>query len=141
MSRKPNLVAAFATAIVVMGGATSTWADKSLRPWTSQTERHGERNRAEPVPPGGLEHYEPSPRPEGTQIFIGTPEAYDGYRPYYGPYVYGREVRREGGKPFVGYGSANGGDCRRWAWEHQRGTKWLWGIIESSSGEWRCAEW
>lgn len=138
MLRKPTLAVALATSILVMGGATFAGADKSLRPWTSHIERYGERDRTERVPPAGLEHYEARPRPEGTQMFIGTPETYDGYRPYYGPYVLGRD----GSKPIAGpgYGSTHGGDCRRWAWEHQRNNKWLWGIIESSSGEWRCAE-
>jgi len=143
MSRNPNLAVAFAALLVVLSGATPAEADKSLSPYARHPERIGERDRYERSPPLDTERHEIRQRPEGTQIFIGTPQSYDGYSPYYGPYIYGRGGRRDAGTPYVdpGYGSVDDGDCRRWAWEPKRSAKWLWGVIESSSGGWRCAEW
>lgn len=139
--------------LVALGGVASAYDDKSLQPpprggYGGSAGAYDDKSLRPPPPPpgggygGGTVEYAPPPRPEGVQIFVGTPDEHHGYRPYYGPYMYPRGGGRGGG-PYVGpgYGYANDADCRRWAWEPERGGKWLWGIIEFSSGQWRCAEW
>jgi hypothetical protein len=89
---------------------------------------------------GYMEGYPPPQRPPGIQVFVGTPYAYNGYRRYYGPYMYGSPTR-SGTNLYAGPDHGDGGACRRWAWVHLEPGKWLWGIIDSPNGEWRCAEW
>ena len=129
MSRKANLTGALAVAIIALSGVAGAYDDKSPR------------SLKDPV--GGIyeEGYVVPDRPAGVQIFVGTPHAYNGYRPYYGPYMYGPIGPRGGGIAYVGpgYGYGNGSECRRWAWALFREDKWPWSA--RSGGEWRCAEW
>jgi len=106
-----------AATILILAGVTSANADKSLRPYG-----HGYKDQ---------EAFDDRWRPEGVQIFVGTPRVYDGYSPYYGPYIYAPLGPGAGG-PYVGPNyRGNDADCRRWAWAYKP-----WG-----KGRWRCAEW
>jgi hypothetical protein len=138
MARVSFSSAAIAAAFVVLAGAANAYDDKSPAPFAG--------------PPGGLPgglkdgyegEYAAPARSEGIQIFVGTPYEYNGYRPYYGPYMYGSPTRSASNGTYVGVGHGYGPDaaCRRWAWVHLRPGKWLWGVIDKPNGEWRCAEW
>jgi hypothetical protein len=133
MSRRPNRVAALAVVLAGIAGSAHAYDDKSLAP-PFKGPAPGEYEE------GG---YALPPRREGVQVFIGTPYSYNGYRPYYGPYMYGPVGSRGGAAAYVGPGTGYGGDneCRRWAWVHMRKDAWLWGIVDTATGEWRCAEW
>lgn len=137
MARNAGIAAALAIAYLAIASAAQAYDDKPLRPPAS--------------PPGSLkdeggyvgryeDYYAIPPRPEGIQVFVGTPYEYNGYRPYYGPYMYG-SPSRSGAGIYVGPNHEGGGVCRRWAWAHLRPGKWLWGVIDKPNGEWRCAEW
>lgn len=72
----------------------------------------------------------------GVVMFYGRPyEAYSGYRPYYGPYFYGRPA---GGfypagivyRPF--YAEPSPRYCRGWGWVRSRCGKYT---------SWRCLAW
>lgn len=132
MSRMPKVAAAIGILLVATAATTCIAADKSLVPRAGYPPNYEDD-----------EGYVARARPEGIQIFVGTPHSYNGYRPYYGPYMYGSPTRSASGGKYVGVGNGHGADagCRRWAWVHLPPGKWLWGIIDTPNGEWRCAEW
>lgn len=137
MARNAGFAAALAIAYLAIAGAAQAYDDKALQPPAGQPGSLKDEGAYR----GGYEgYYAPPPRPQGIQVFVGTPYEYNGYRPYYGPYMYG-SPSRSGTNVVVGPDHGDGGVCRRWAWVHLRPGKWLWGIIDKPNGEWRCAEW
>jgi hypothetical protein len=141
MIRNAGFAAALAIAYLAIAGAAQAYDDKPLQPPAGpprSLKDEGGGGFAEGYPPP--QGYPLPPRPAGIQIFVGTPHEYNGYRPYYGPYMYG-SPSRSGASVYVGPDHGDGGACRRWAWVHLAPGKWLWGIIDQPNGEWRCAEW
>ncbi len=137
MSRPSVRALALAAVLASIAGSAHAYDDKALQPPFKGPApgeyQEGGPDGAYPLPP----------RREGVQVFIGTPYSYNGYRPYYGPYMYGPIGSRGSAAAYVGPGDGYGGDndCKRWAWVHIRKDKWLWGIVDTATGEWRCAEW
>lgn len=145
MARKAAFAGALAIAYLAIAGAAHAYDDKILQPPAGPSKSLKDEGGYGPPGYGGgyVEGYPPPlppPRPEGIQVFTGTPYAYNGYRPYNGPYMYG-SPSRSGTNLYVGPDQGDGGACRRWAWVHLEPGKWLWGIIDKPNGEWRCAEW
>ena len=141
MSKNADFVAALAIAYLALAGAAQAYDDKALPPPAGQPgSLKDEGGYGDGYRGGYVEGYPPPRRPEGIQVFVGTPYEYNGYRRYYGPYIYG-SPSRSGTDLYVGPDHGDGGACRRWVWAHLKPGKWLWGIIDRPNGEWRCAEW
>ncbi len=133
--------AALAIACFAIADTAQAYDDKVLPPPAGQPgSLKDEGGFGGPYPGGYVEGPAPPPRPAGIHVFVGTPHEYNGYRPYYGPYMYGSPTR-SGTNLYAGPDHGDGGACRRWVWAHLKPGKWLWNIIDTPNGEWRCAEW
>lgn len=143
MARNAAFAAGLAIAYLVIAGAAQAYDDKVLQPPAGTRGSLKDEGGNGPGYGGGYAEGLPPPlppRPAGIQVFVGTPHEYNGYRRYYGPYMYGSPTR-SGTNVYVGPDHGDGGACRRWVWAHLEPGKWLWGIIDTPNGEWRCAEW